>query len=142
MTTGTLGSPASTASPGLTGSLLGVGIGTIVAAAAAALSGLLAAILMPRGPVTTGQALVLLLGTLVVGALGGYLLRSRWALLLSPAVHMAVFELGRIGAVGPTVDLPRLDSSFGILALLVGRGTYAVFALLPMVVGVGIGVTW
>src|SRR5690606_11285719 len=128
-----------TGSRGLDASLLGIGVGTILALSAAALSGLLAAIFLPRGPVTTGQALVLLLGALAVGTLGGYLMRSRWALLLLPLAHLVVFEVGRIGAAGPTVDLPRLDSAFGILALLVGRGTYAVIALLPMVAGAGAG---
>lgn len=139
MTTGTLGASMRTGSRGLDASLLGIGVGTILALSAAALSGLLAAIFLPRGPVTTGQALVLLLGALAVGTLGGYLMRSRWALLLLPLAHLVVFEVGRIGAAGPTVDLPRLDSAFGILALLVGRGTYAVIALLPMVAGAGAG---
>ena len=34
---------------------------------------------------------------------------SRWAALLAPAAFGAAFELGRIGAVGPTVDAIRLD---------------------------------
>lgn len=52
MTTGTLGASVRTGSPGLVGWLLGIGLGAIRALGASALSGLLAAIFMPRGPVT------------------------------------------------------------------------------------------
>lgn len=113
--------------------------GTLLGAALAALSGLLASLAMPRGPVTTTQAAVLLAATFAVGVAGGATLRSRWAIALLPLVHLAAFELGRMGAVGPTVDLPRFDSAFGVLALLVGRGSYALLALLPLAVGVGVG---
>lgn len=118
---------------------MSIGVATSAALGVAALSGLLASVFMPRGPVTTVQAVSLVAGTLAVGVLGGYLLRSRWALLLLPAVHLAVFELGRMGVNGPTVDLPRLDSAFAALAVIVGRGTYAVLGLLPIVVGASIG---
>lgn len=108
---------------------------------AAALFGLASALVMPRGPVTTTQALGLMAGSLLIGAAGGYLLRSRWALLILPLLHLVAFELGRIGAAGPTVDLPRLDNAFGILALLLGRGVYLVLGVLPQVIGVGFGLT-
>ena len=90
----------------------------LAALALAPLSGFLAAIVMPRGPVTTAQALSLIASAVAVGAVSGYLLRTRWALLLVPVAHLLAFELGRWGATGPTVDLPRLDSAYGVLALL------------------------
>lgn len=113
--------------------------GTLLGIALAAVSGLLAALAMPRGPVTTTQAVLLLAAAFAVGVIGGATLRSRWALIALPLAHLAVFELGRISAVGPTVDLPRFDSAFGILALLVGRGVFAMLALVPMAVGTGVG---
>src|SRR5687768_8518645 len=61
----------------------------------AALSGGVAALAMPRGPVTAGQALSLMAGSLIVGAAAGGAMRSRWAMLLAPAAHLAAFELGR-----------------------------------------------
>lgn len=111
----------------------------LAALALAPLSGLLAAAVMPRGPVTTAQALVFMGAAVAVGAASGYLIRARWALLSVPLAHLLAFELGRWGAAGPTVDLPRLDSVFGVLALLLGRGVYTVLGLLPMVLGVAIG---
>lgn len=126
---------------GTTGTLVaGVSLGAwLPALGAAALSGVLAGLVLPRGPVTTGQALALIAGGLVVGGVGGYLLRTRWALLLVPALHLLAFELARIGAVGPTVDLPRFDNAYGVLAFLLGRGVYAVLGLFPLVVGAGAG---
>ncbi|HLV13134.1 MAG TPA: alpha/beta hydrolase [Trueperaceae bacterium] len=121
-----------------------LGLSTLALAGAlglAALSGVVAGLALPRGPVTTDQALALLVGGLAVGGAAGALLRSRWALLLVPALHLVAFELVRVGAVGPTVDLPRFDTAFGVLAFLLGRGVYAVLGLLPMVVGAWLGVT-
>src|SRR5690606_41587216 len=64
-----------------------LGLSTLALAGAlglAALSGVVAGLALPRGPVTTGQALALLVGGLAVGGAAGALLRSRWALLLVP----------------------------------------------------------
>lgn len=136
MTTRTVRTPYRTIGLATAGVSLSAGL---AACGVAALSGLLAALAMPRGPVTTAQAVTLIAGGLVVGGAGGYLMRSRWSLLLVPVVHLIAFELGRIGAVGPTVDLPRFDSAFGVLALLLGRGVYAILGVLPLVVGAGLG---
>ncbi|WP_234009247.1 alpha/beta fold hydrolase [Deinococcus sp. NW-56] len=105
----------------------------------AALGGVLLALAFPRGPVTSGQALVTLAAALVTGLLSGLILPSRWTWLLVPLVHAAAFELGRLSASGPTVDLPRLDSAYGLLALGLGRGVYALLFLLPMVLAVAVG---
>src|SRR3954453_20185799 len=66
-------------------------------------SGLLVAWLAPRGPVTAGQALGLMALGLVTGGLAGWLAGSRWTMLVAPLAHLAAFELGRLGVVGPTV---------------------------------------
>jgi hypothetical protein len=70
----------------------------------------------PRGPVTTTQALASIAISLVVGFLAGWLTRSRWAMLLAPALSAATVEVARIGYVGPTVDRPHF-SALGILAV-------------------------
>ena len=105
----------------------------------AGLSGLLIGLVMPRGPVTSGQALALLEVAIVVGFTSGLLLRSRWALLLAPAVQIGVFELVRLGASGPTVDGISTDGMFGVLAFIVGRGFYGLIGVLPMLVAAAYG---
>src|SRR3954447_14095930 len=109
------------------------------AAAVAAVSGLLIAAAMPRGPVTAVEALSLLLVDAAVGLACGVLLRSRWALLVAPVVQISFFELGRLGASGPTVDGISIDGLFGPLSFIVGRGFYGVVGVLPMVVGATYG---
>lgn len=110
-----------------------------VAAGLPAVTGLLVAITMPRGPATSAQALAVLALGLAVGVASGFLLRSRWALLLAPAVHIVVIELVRLPVVGPSVDAIRLESAFGVLALLLGRGFHGLVGLLPMVLGASLG---
>src|SRR5690554_1821617 len=61
----------------------------------------LAAAVMPRGAVTSAEALSLMDWGVAVGAVSGYLLRARWALLVVSVAHMLTFELGRWGATGP-----------------------------------------
>jgi pimeloyl-ACP methyl ester carboxylesterase len=96
---------------------------------------LLAGWLIPRGPVTTPQAVLALVAAVLVGAATGWWLRSRWALLLAPAAFMLVFELVRMRVDGPTVDGIRLDGIYGVMALVAGRGIDAVLILAPMSVG-------
>jgi proline iminopeptidase len=106
---------------------------------AAALYGLLAGWWTPRGPMTTVEALATMALSVTVGFACGLVLRSRWAIVLAPAVFVVVFELMRQGLSGPTVDGVRLDSTYGIMALLVGRGIHGVLALLPMALGAALG---
>jgi proline iminopeptidase len=105
----------------------------------AVLSGVLVALAMPRGPVTSGQALVLLTVGLLVGSTSGFLLRSRWAMLLAPVLNIAGFELARLGTPGPTVDGISTDGMFGLLSFVVGRGFYGLVVGLPMVVAAAYG---
>ena len=99
------------------------------------LAGLAVAWAMPRGPLTSAQSLAALGLGAGLGVLAGWLLASRWAALVAPATFGAAFEIGRIGAVGPTVDAIRLDGFYGLLALVVGRGFDVLVIGLPMVVG-------
>jgi proline iminopeptidase len=108
-------------------------------AGVAAMSGAAFALAMPRGPVTSGQALALLVVGVAVGFASGLISRSRWAMLLAPAAQIASFELARIGASGPTVEGISLDGMFGPLAFVVGRGFYGLVGVLPMVVAAAYG---
>jgi pimeloyl-ACP methyl ester carboxylesterase len=91
---------------------------------------------MPRGPVTALQALIVIAADLVVGVVAGLALRSPWVMVLAPVAYGVLFELGRAGTSGPLVDAPRLDTTYGILALILGRGIHALLAFLPMVLGI------
>lgn len=109
---------------------VGVGIAVLLPGTWAIVAG----IWTPRGPLTTFEVLVAMVVGLVVGAGAGVATRRRWSMLLAPAVFAAVFELVRLGAVGPTVDAPAF-STYGVLALAVGRGFHGLVALTPMVLG-------
>ncbi len=113
-------------------------IGAGTAAATAAAWGLIAGSWTPRGPLTTSEAIWSIVISSAVGAIAGLVMRSRWAILLTPVVFATVFELTRIGTDGPTVDAPAL-STYGILALVVGRGVHALISLAPMAFGAVIG---
>lgn len=141
--TGTLVPPASgarpAAGPGLADTVRAALADRRVAFAAVvalgAVAGLLLATVIPRGPTTTLAGLGAIFLALVVGLASGLLLRSTWALIPAGLAQLLVFEVARSGLDGPTVDAIRLDSTFGIIALLVGRGLHALLVLVPLVVG-------
>jgi hypothetical protein len=112
--------------------------GPAVAVAVAAGWGLVAGWWTPRGPLTTASALASMLISLGVGAVAGLAMRSRWAMLLSPAVAVVVFELTRLGTDGPSVDAISA-SPYGLIAFATGRGFHGVLALVPMLLGVALG---
>lgn len=93
---------------------------------------------MPRGPLSTGQALATMAISLLVGAGAGLLSRSRWAMLGAPVLFVLAYESVRAGAVGPMVDGFHL-STYGLVALAVGRGFHGLLALAPMVLGAAAG---
>jgi proline iminopeptidase len=103
------------------------------------LSGLAVGLAMPRGPVTSGQALVLLVVSLLAGFMAGIVMHSRWAMLVAPVAQIVFFELARIGASGPTVDGISFDGTFALLAFIVSRGFYGLVGTFPMVVGAAYG---
>ena len=113
---------------------------TAVALGSAALIGLLSALTMPYGPITTAQVWIVMSSCLAVGLIAGLALRTPWAMLLAPLTYILVFELLRPQGVTPTVGLPRLDNPYGILSLIVGRGFHGLVGLLPMILGAGLGV--
>lgn len=108
--------------------------GAVIGVSAAAAWAVVAGWWMPRSPLTTSQALISMAVSFIVGALAGGVTRSRWAMLVAPVVFVTVFELARLGTDGPTVDGPHF-STYGILALAVGRGFHGLVSLAPMVLG-------
>lgn len=106
----------------------------------AVLVGVIIALTMPRGPATAVQVLIVMVSSLAVGLLAGLLMRSRWAMLLASVAYIITIELTRLGAVGPTVDAIRFDNTFGILALILGRGFHGLVGLLPIILGVEVGI--
>jgi proline iminopeptidase len=79
---------------------------------------------------------------LVVGLVAGAAMRSRWAMLAAPAAFIAVFELVRLGSIGPTVDAISFDGIYGWGALAVGRGFHGLLAVVPLLVGAALGRAW
>lgn len=110
-------------------------LGALAAMAVGATLAVVSSVPMPRGPVTTEQALVAMATALLAGVVAGYLMRSRWAVVLAPLAYVVAYELARPGIEGASLGAIRLDSVFGILALVLGRGVHGLLALLPMVVG-------
>jgi proline iminopeptidase len=117
-----------------------IGLAVVVVVAAGA--GLIGAWLIPRGPVTTPQALTSMAAVLLVGVAAGLVMGRRWSMLVTPAVFVIVFELARLGVDGPTVDAIHLGSTYGIIAFIVGRLIPGVLVLAPMILGTVYGVSF
>jgi pimeloyl-ACP methyl ester carboxylesterase len=111
----------------------------LFAAGAVLAFALASAWLVPRGPVTTSEALATMAIALIVGLVAGAATGSRWALVLAPAAFVAVFELARIGAWGPTVDAPGSLGILHLLAFLLGRAPQWLLTVVPMLLGTLVG---
>lgn len=101
--------------------------------------GLLLAPVLPRGPITSAQALALLVTSLVLGLAVGAMTRSRWTMFLSPLTLTLAFELGRRGMREPTVSSLQFDSAYGILAFTIGRLMFFLAGIVPLVIGANLG---
>ena len=112
-----------------------LGIGS--AAGMAGIWGIVAGLTTPRGPLTSEEALWSLAISVLVGTAGGFVSRSRWATLVTPAAFAAAFELVR-SVQGPTVDGFHV-SMYGLLAFIVGRGFHALISLVPLALGAAAG---
>jgi pimeloyl-ACP methyl ester carboxylesterase len=116
----------------------------VIALTAAALSGVVAAAAIPRGPTTGAEVALLMLAALVVGVFAGSA-GSRWAVLLAPALHLAGYELARASLFrrdGPTFGGPRFDVTMGVLLFLATHVMYAVVVAAPMVLGAIAAAAW
>lgn len=108
------------------------------ALAMALLSGVIAATAIPRGPATGTEVAVLMVGCLLVGMAVGWAMRSRWATVVAPALHLAAFETFRITIFdrpGATLDPPSFGATMGVLLFLVAHVMYAVVVAGPMILG-------
>ena len=94
---------------------------------------------MPRGPITSVQALLVVTGGLVVGVIAGLVMRSRWALLIAPVTSVAVLEVALRVGHSLVFDPPRFDMTYGIVAIVLGRGFIFLVGIIPMMVGVPYG---
>ncbi|MBK7178867.1 MAG: alpha/beta fold hydrolase [Chloroflexi bacterium] len=113
---------------------------TAVAVSSVSLIAFLTALTMPYGPITTLQVWIVMVSCLAAGLIAGLALRSPWAMLIAPLMYILVFELARPTGLVPTTGALRLNNSYGLLALVVGRGFHGLVGLLPMVLGAGSGV--
>jgi pimeloyl-ACP methyl ester carboxylesterase len=111
--------------------LLEIGVG----AAVPVVAGVLVAWWTPRGPVSGIEVILTVLLAFAVGRLTGRLMRSRWSALLAPLLFAASFEVARLPVSGPTVDGIALDSTYGVIAFVVGRGLNGLLVLVPMIAG-------
>ena len=111
--------------------------GAVVVAAA---FGLLSAWATPRGPITTGEALISMAAAAAVGLAAGLAMGSRWSFVVAPAAFAVVFELARMGVSGPTIDGIHLDSMLGIIAFVVGRVAHGILVFGPMLMGSAYGI--
>lgn len=100
--------------------------------------GAVAAWWLPRGPLTTTEALVTMALSVLVGAAAGFLSGTRWAIVFTPAAFVAAFELTRLSATGPTVDGIHV-STYGLLALVTGRGILTLLTAVPLALGATLG---
>jgi proline iminopeptidase len=107
-----------------------------VVAGVGIVSGVVWALVMPRGPVDAGSGLALMVTGLLLGALAGLVLRRRRAVLVVLLAHIVAYELVRLPVDGPVVDGIRLDSTYGVIAFVTGRLFDGVLLGLPALVGV------
>lgn len=105
----------------------------------AAVAGVATGLLWPLGPVSTAAALATMVLGAVLGAVGGFVVRSAWIVVPLVVVHLAAVEIARAAVTLPTVHDVRFDTTYGVLALVLGRGLHALLLVLPMVLGARIG---
>jgi pimeloyl-ACP methyl ester carboxylesterase len=79
--------------------------------------------------------------SLGIGLIAGLALRSRLSLLAAPLVAVFGFHVGRLatGVRGPTIDGIYLDTTFGVVAFLLGFVVPGLLGLAPMLLGASLG---
>lgn len=105
----------------------------------AALTGLLTGQVAPLGPVSALGALVVMATGAGLGLVGGLVVRSAWVVVPLAVVHVAAIEIARSDVLLPTVHDVRIDSMWGLAALVLGRGVTALLLVLPMILGARVG---
>lgn len=110
------------------------------AVAVAGVAGLTTAWLTPRGPLVPVHVAVTMAGLLLVGLACGLVSGTRWAMPVVVVTYLGVFELGRVGTQGATVDALHLTSTYGIFAFVAGRLAHGLIVLPPLLLGIGVGI--
>ncbi len=108
---------------------------SVLSAALVTAAAVLTGFLMPRGPMTSWASLAAFVLLAIMGVTAGALTRTRWAALAAPLLFAVVVELVRLPVSGPTVDAIRLDTIYGVMAFVVGRGFDSLVLLLPIALG-------
>lgn len=98
-------------------------------------AGVIAGVWTPRGPVTVTESLVVMALALLAGGGAGWLLRSRLWVLVFPLLYAVAFELTRLPAQGPTVDMLNFGEVYGLLAAVSGRGVHGLMVFPALVAG-------
>jgi proline iminopeptidase len=107
----------------------------VLALGAAVAAGLLTSSIAPRGPVTSGHALLVIALGVSVGALAGSLVASRWVLVPLFAAYILGVELARLDVVAASLEV-RVDTLYGVVALVLTRGLHGLLAFPAMALGV------
>ncbi len=115
----------------LTGRRAGAGGSLFVAA----IAGVATAWLLPHGPTSAVGGLAVMAAGLALGLLGGAAVRTAWVAVPIWIVSVAALEVARFDLVSPTIDAIRLDTPYGVLAFVLGRGLHGLLLGLPLVFG-------
>ncbi len=98
-------------------------------------AGVIGGVWTPRGPVTVTESLATMLLAVVAGVGAGWLLRSRLGVLVLPILYAVAYELTRLPAQGPTVDMLNVGGIYGWLAAISGRGVHGLLVFPALVAG-------
>ncbi|MEV4701798.1 hypothetical protein [Actinoplanes sp. NPDC049316] len=82
---------------------------------------------------------------LLVGALAGRLVPSRWIVPAAPVLHLAAWELGRATVfrmAGPSFGRPSFGTAMGVLLFVAVHVLYALIVAVPLVLGAVAGRAW
>ena len=107
----------------------------LAAAGLVAGAGMASGFWTPRGPVTVPESLTTMLLAVVAGGGAGWVLRSRRGALVLPVLYAVAFELTRLPAQGPTVDLLSFADLYGVLAAVSGRGVHGLLVFPALLAG-------
>jgi pimeloyl-ACP methyl ester carboxylesterase len=113
-------------------------IGLAIITLIAALWGILAGFWMPRGALTNGQAMASIFLSFIPFVVCGFVAKTFWTLLVAPLTFLVCLELMKLRVDGPTVDKPSF-TTYGTIALMMGRGVQYLLTVVPMMIGIVFG---
>ena len=101
--------------------------------------GWLSSLAMPRGPVSTGDALATIAMGLLVGAAAAVIRPTRWMLMLVLIGLVVGIEVGRLHIEAASLAI-RFDTPYGVIAFAVTRGVHAILLIPATALGVLLGI--